>query len=158
MSSADLNTTILQLKEQIAEHFNSSNWQDVGLLTDSTELINNHHRLLRSLSFGDDDHEGHVTQVLLDIVKKDPANLLAWSAGCRPARRTACSLGVPVAVLWRAVPADAQGLAIAVLVHRGGGVRDLNVIRSTQENPALFKGGGVSKNDVVLASAISGFQ
>ncbi len=75
MASADLNLSVLQLKEQIAKHFTSSHWQDIALLTDSSELINNHHRLLRSLSFGDEDYEGHVTQVLLDIVRKDPSNL-----------------------------------------------------------------------------------
>ena len=75
MPTANLNMAVLKLKAQVAEKFNNGHWQDVALLTDSDDLINNHHRLLRSLSFGDEDYDGHVTHVLLDIVKRDPANL-----------------------------------------------------------------------------------
>lgn len=75
MANPEWNLTILELKEQIATHFNASHWQDIALLTDCHDLINNHPRLLRSLSFGDDDYEASVTQVLLDIVKHDPENL-----------------------------------------------------------------------------------
>ena len=35
-------------------------WKEVGLLTDTLDQIEGHSRLLRSLSFGDDDYEGHV--------------------------------------------------------------------------------------------------
>lgn len=73
--STDFNMAVLDLKTQIVEHFNNGHWQDIALLTDSDDLINNHHRLLRSLSFGDFDYDGHVTQVLLDITKRDPENL-----------------------------------------------------------------------------------
>ena len=69
------NQIVLDLKERIVRQFNSGHWHDVALLTDFHDLINEHHRLLRSLSFGDDDYEGHVTQVLLDIVKRDPNSL-----------------------------------------------------------------------------------
>jgi len=37
-----------------------SRWTELGLLTDTTERIDNHPRLLRSLRFGDDDYEGCV--------------------------------------------------------------------------------------------------
>lgn len=75
MPSTDFNIALLGLKNQIVQHFNNGHWQDIALLTDSDDLVNNHHRLLRSLSFGDDDYGGHVTQVLLDIAKRDPVNL-----------------------------------------------------------------------------------
>ncbi|MCH8045883.1 MAG: hypothetical protein IID44_19395 [Planctomycetes bacterium] len=75
MASADINITILAMKGRIVDDFNSSHWQDIALLTDSSDIVNGHGRLLRSLGFGDDDYPGNVVDVLLRIVKKDPANL-----------------------------------------------------------------------------------
>ena len=47
----------------IAE-MNSSKWTELGLLTNTSDRIDGHPRLLRSLYFGDDDYEGCV----LDMV------------------------------------------------------------------------------------------
>jgi len=74
MPTAQLNMAILDLKERIASNFTSSHWHDIGLLTNSVDLISNHPRLLRSLSFGDEDYEGHVTQVLLGIIRSEGTN------------------------------------------------------------------------------------
>ena len=49
---------ILALKEKIYENFTHSDWQEVGLITDCSDLIDQHSRLLRSLSFGDEDYSG----------------------------------------------------------------------------------------------------
>lgn len=50
-------------------------WTELGLLTDTTELIENHPRLLRSLHFGDDDYEGHVLGVVPELLdeRAEPA-------------------------------------------------------------------------------------
>jgi hypothetical protein len=50
-------------------------WRELGLLTDTTDLIDNHPRLLRSLHFGDDDYDGHVLAMVGDVLgerKPDP--------------------------------------------------------------------------------------
>lgn len=43
-------------------------WRELGLLTDTTNLIDNHPRLLRSLHFGDDDYDGHVLAMVRDVL------------------------------------------------------------------------------------------
>lgn len=37
-----------------------SKWTELGLLTDTSDQIDAHSRLLRSLRFNDDDYAGHV--------------------------------------------------------------------------------------------------
>ncbi len=66
---------ILEIKSMIAQHFDKSDWLDLGYYLGCYDIIQNHDRLLRSLSFGDDDYEGNVLQVLTSIIKKDPKNL-----------------------------------------------------------------------------------
>lgn len=75
MPPSDFNLALLELKNTIVSKFNAGNWQDVGLLTDSEDIINGHSRLLRSLSFGDEDYDACVTKVLLSIGKRDSDNL-----------------------------------------------------------------------------------
>lgn len=55
---------ILELKRRIEEDFTSSNWEEVGLITDCSHIISGHPRLLRSLSFGDEDYGGNIINVL----------------------------------------------------------------------------------------------
>lgn len=66
---------LLQLKDQIVEHFKSGNWEELALISGHADVIHNHNRLLRSLSFGDDDYEGNVIQVLRQILERDPTKL-----------------------------------------------------------------------------------
>lgn len=66
---------IIALKRRIESNFNSGHWEELGLLTGRSELINDHPRLLRSLSFGDEDYGGNVLSVLRAIVEKDPRQL-----------------------------------------------------------------------------------
>ncbi len=75
MPSKQSNVDTLALKDRISAHFTSSHWHDIALLTDSVDLILNHPRLLRSLSFGDEDYESNVTQVLLKIIRNNEQNL-----------------------------------------------------------------------------------
>jgi hypothetical protein len=57
---AALGQRLIDLQERIVSHFDSRNWEEIGLLTDSSAMLNSHSRRLRSLSFGDDDHTGNV--------------------------------------------------------------------------------------------------
>lgn len=68
---------ILDLKRRIEEDFTSSNWEEIGLLTDSSHIITSHPRLLRSLSFGDQDYGGNVISVLRAMSDHNPNSLAA---------------------------------------------------------------------------------
>jgi len=66
---------ILDLKRRIEEDFTSSNWEEIGLLTDSSHIITGHSRLLRSLSFGDQDYAGNIISVLRAMSDHNPCSL-----------------------------------------------------------------------------------
>jgi hypothetical protein len=65
---------LIDIKNQIAKQFSKSDWLDLGYTLGSYDVIEGHPRLLRSLSFGDDDYEGNILEVLTEIIKKDPKN------------------------------------------------------------------------------------
>lgn len=66
---------IIDLRARIAPNFTSGNWEEIGLLTGASEIIDRHPRLLRSLSWGDEDYDGNVLEVLRSIVMSNPAAL-----------------------------------------------------------------------------------
>lgn len=66
---------LLPLAELAVEHFNSGDWLALGTHTGCLDTVRGHSRLLRSLSFGDDDYSGCVHEVLLSIVEREHANL-----------------------------------------------------------------------------------
>ena len=55
---------IIELKDKIVQNFTKSHWQELGMIIGLWDVITKHDRLLRSLSFGDDDYEGNVIEVL----------------------------------------------------------------------------------------------
>lgn len=63
---------LLAIKERIVANFNSSNWEEIGLLTGITDLIRGHGRLLRSLDWGDADYAGNVIEVLTNAHRQNP--------------------------------------------------------------------------------------
>jgi hypothetical protein len=65
---------LIEIKNQISKNFSKSDWLDLGYTLGAYEIIEGHSRLLRSLSFGDDDYEGNIFVVLNQIIKKDPKN------------------------------------------------------------------------------------
>ena len=70
-----LGQRLIDLRERIVSHFNAGNWEELGLLTESSDTINRHPRLLRSLSWGDEDYAGNVLTVLRQIVQDEPKAL-----------------------------------------------------------------------------------
>jgi hypothetical protein len=66
---------IIDLRARIAPNFSESDWHELGLLTGASRFIDGHDRLLRSLSWGDDDYDGNVLDVLKDIVTSNPQAL-----------------------------------------------------------------------------------
>ena len=67
---------LMRLKNFIVSHrLSESDWHNIGVLTNSYAEVDKHPRLLRSLSWGDDDYEGCVVQVLMKMVEKNEGNL-----------------------------------------------------------------------------------
>jgi hypothetical protein len=65
---------LLEIKNIIVQQFGQSEWLDFGFYLGCNDIIQNHTRLLRSLSFGDEDYEGNVLNVLDEIIKRDSEN------------------------------------------------------------------------------------
>jgi hypothetical protein len=55
--------------------FDRSSWVELGELLGRPEVIYNHDRLLRSLSFSDDDYEGNSLEVIRDLLGQHLENL-----------------------------------------------------------------------------------
>lgn len=70
-----LGNRLIALRARIVDGFDAGKWEEVGLLTGASALINRHPRLLRSLSWGDEDYAGNVLTVLRQIVERDPRTL-----------------------------------------------------------------------------------
>src|SRR6266550_7338193 len=68
----NLGKKIIALKQRIEANFNSSHWEEVGLLTGESDTINGYPRLLRSLSFGDEDYAGNILGVLKLLAERKP--------------------------------------------------------------------------------------
>jgi hypothetical protein len=66
-----LGNRLIELRARIAAGFDANNWDELGLLTGQSGLINSHPRLLRSLSWGDEDYDGNVLEVLRRMVESD---------------------------------------------------------------------------------------
>jgi hypothetical protein len=66
---------ILIISEAIQKTFSSSEWTEIGYITGVDEWIDRHPRLLRSLSWGDEDYKGHVLDAVKYILENDPQNL-----------------------------------------------------------------------------------
>jgi len=66
---------ILDLKAKIVANFTRENWVELGLLTGFHDLIKNHSRLLRSLSWGDEDYNDNVLNVLTGMASQNQSVL-----------------------------------------------------------------------------------
>jgi hypothetical protein len=77
MIDLELGKRLIALRAQVASNFDAGYWEEVGLLTGHSHIINGHDRLLRSLSWGDEDYAGNVLTVLSTIANSDPHALQA---------------------------------------------------------------------------------
>jgi hypothetical protein len=71
MNNLDLGKRVLALRGKVVANFDFNDWEEVGLLTGLSDSIKSHPRLLRSLSWGDEDYSGNVLQVLKSIAEQD---------------------------------------------------------------------------------------
>jgi hypothetical protein len=66
---------LVQLKNSVVEDFTASNWRELGALTNTLEQVEIHSRLLRSLSFGDEDYDGLALIFLRKMIGSNDENL-----------------------------------------------------------------------------------
>lgn len=70
-----LSKRIIDLREQIVANFDAGNWEEIGLMTGHSKIIDSHPRLLRSLFWHDEDYSGNVLTVLKNIATRDPNSI-----------------------------------------------------------------------------------
>lgn len=75
MASEISGPELIKLKNSIVKHFDESNWKELGALTDKLDEVENHPRLLRSLSWRDPDYDGHALTFLRKMLGEDNKNL-----------------------------------------------------------------------------------
>src|SRR5258707_268542 len=73
MADVALGKRIIGLRQRVVANFDEGTWDEVGLLTGHSKLINTYPRLLRSLQWGDGDYSGNVLGVLHSIAEEDIA-------------------------------------------------------------------------------------
>jgi hypothetical protein len=66
---------IIGLRERVTANFAQANWDEIGMLTGQSSIIDNHPRLIRSLSWGDEDYAGNALQVLKKMIEAKPFSL-----------------------------------------------------------------------------------
>jgi hypothetical protein len=66
---------LIALRARIIADFDASNWEELGLRTSSSDTIEGHSRLLRSLHWGDEDYASNVLSVLRSLVEQNPRTL-----------------------------------------------------------------------------------
>lgn len=72
----DANTRkkILALKDIVVPNFTEEHWLELGTLTGCYEIVRQHSRLLRSLSFDDTDYPANALTVLMHMVERETVN------------------------------------------------------------------------------------
>src|SRR5215204_2573527 len=65
---ARANRAVIALANAIEATFDKGRWLELGLATDTDEVIRKHRRLLRSLDWGDDDYRGNIMDVLPSVL------------------------------------------------------------------------------------------
>lgn len=136
------NVRVLALKRAIEATFTSSDWKEVGYLTDTKSWISKHPRLLRSLSWGDEDYGGHVLDAIEQMLQRSPANLQVlleipklskWLEDNEPALYSKVfGLGLPAHKTIKDVEESAHGFDVADHIKR--------INKALEDDPALAIG------------------
>ena len=80
MTDFALGKRILALRDRVLAEFTVSDWHEAGLLTGFSDAVSRHKRLLRSLSFGDEDYSGSALEMLKQIADKDEQAFLTFES------------------------------------------------------------------------------
>lgn len=71
----ELQKVVSVIRDYAIEKFSPAEWMDFGYITEASELIENHPRLLRSLAWGDDDYSVCATQVVNEALEEHPEKI-----------------------------------------------------------------------------------
>lgn len=66
-----LGKRIHTLRERVVADFDAGDWEEIGLLTGYSDIISTNPRLLRSLSWGDEDYAGNALTIIKRIAEQD---------------------------------------------------------------------------------------
>lgn len=75
MTSRISGEELIQLKNAVVQDFDASNWRELAALTNMLDDVESHPRLLRSLSWGDDDYEGLALTFLRKMIGNNDENM-----------------------------------------------------------------------------------
>jgi hypothetical protein len=67
----EIGKKILILRDKVVPNFTAGDWEEIGLITGFSDIISNHPRLMRSLSWRDPDYPGNVLSIIKHIAKYD---------------------------------------------------------------------------------------
>lgn len=70
-----IDAAIVALQKAILETFDSGRWKELGYRLRKNDVVVEHPRLLRSLSWGDEDYGGHIFTVLRKLLGSNYENL-----------------------------------------------------------------------------------
>jgi AbiJ-like protein len=70
-----LGKRVIEIRKRIVDNFDHGNWEELGLLTGTWEVIEGHDRLLRSLAWGDEDYAGNVLTMVRWLGEQSPGFL-----------------------------------------------------------------------------------
>lgn len=65
---------LLQIKPFVVSTFTAENWIELGIFTNCTDIVQNHPRLLRALSWNDPDYPGACLAVMSSMLDRDYNN------------------------------------------------------------------------------------
>lgn len=75
MTSKISGPELIQIKNAVVQDFDESNWKELGALTNKLDEVENHPRLLRSLSWKDPDYDGLALTFLRKMIGQNDENL-----------------------------------------------------------------------------------
>lgn len=119
---------VLLLADAAEAVFTSSEWTEVGYLTGTHDHVDNHPRLLRSLSWGDSDYKGHTIDAIALILKTDSKNLrrlveyapvTTWLRAHRPTD-------------YQALRSELDGVAVPEVLPKGASTAALEALADAQ--------------------------
>lgn len=119
---------ILTIAGAIEATFSTSDWKEIGYLTGMHDWIDGHSRLLRSLSWGDDDYKGHVIDAVALMIEKDPDNLKRLVEN----EQIATWLRTHKAPAYQQLVADSNGILVEDVTLSGSSDAALSALADAQ--------------------------
>lgn len=142
---------VLALQKAIAATFDAADWKEVGYKAGQIDYIRGHARLLRSLSWGDDDYGSHVFQAIEFLLTDDVENFQCFLEN----EKTADWLWNNHSVLMREIGLKSEGLA-PTFVPLTLSARDV-VERALKDTEVLLASSGATSGVDRVHTALHGY-